>query len=93
MRVVEWLYPDVVAQTLEACEDYLCGRISVSSLQDVIRSAEEVVVAHDEKWLRALLFSIENRIEEIIFTTPSEVHRELVGVLTLNLVERLKSPR
>jgi len=63
-----WLYPDAVRQVRQACAAFLSGDADIPRVQAALRQAEQTIVAHDEKWLRALLGQAENRLEEIQYT-------------------------
>ena len=58
-----WLYPEVIASLTKACNNFLNGKITVQMVQSEIYSAENQVVALEEKWLRDMLFDTENEIE------------------------------
>jgi len=66
-----WLYPDAVRRVRQACAAYLAGQADIGHAQAALRQAEQAIVALEEKWLRALLFQAENRLEEIQYTLPA----------------------
>lgn len=71
-----WIYPDVIDHLKESCTKFLDERISVLDIQTEIFSAENQVVALEEKWLRTILFNAENEIELLTYTTNEN---QLVG--------------
>lgn len=75
----EWIYPDVIEKLRQSCAEFLDGKLSVSEIQSEIYSAENSIIAIDEKWLRQILFNAENEIELLTFTVDDEQYHKKRG--------------
>ncbi|WP_413736637.1 hypothetical protein ACL2XP_00320 [Sodalis sp. RH21] len=72
----DWIYPEVINHLKKSCIDFLDEKITIHDIQSEIFSAENQVVALEEKWLRTVLFDAENEIELLRYTTNED---RLVG--------------
>ncbi|WP_213993552.1 hypothetical protein [Sodalis sp. dw_96] len=64
----DWIYPEVINHLKKSCNDFLDEKITIQNIQEEILSAENQVVALEEKWLRTILFDAENKIELLNYT-------------------------
>ena len=81
---------ETVKAVERACIMYLNAEMTSGELQDVLCRAEHEVVAYEERWLRALLCEVENRIEEITFTESNEYHRASITLVVRDLLDSLR---
>ncbi|MCD0505058.1 hypothetical protein [Bordetella petrii] len=86
------LYPEAVQRVKQACIDFLAGTASIEHTQATLHAAEQTIVALDEKWLRALLFEAENKLEEIRFTVPDEQQAAQARAALAKVLQALPAP-
>ncbi|EKI3873861.1 hypothetical protein PCX69_002420 [Escherichia coli] len=87
---MNWVYPDVIDELKKQCHSFLKNKIEIEELQSCIYISEQKIVALEEKWLRKLLFDIENEIElclyildrSILFQTIKPRIEELLRVIS-----------
>ncbi|AYL64890.1 MULTISPECIES: hypothetical protein [Citrobacter freundii complex] len=84
-----WLYPEVIASLTQACNNFLNGEITVQMVQSEIYSAENQIVALDEKWLRSMLFDTENEIELLIYTVDESQLVNAVKPLIQKILDKI----
>ncbi|ADP11518.1 hypothetical protein EJP617_18370 [Erwinia sp. Ejp617] len=63
--------------------------MSVAEIQSEIYSAENGVIAIDEKWLRQMLFNAENEIELLTFTVDDEQLTSSVTPIVQNIMNAI----
>ncbi|MCO6540650.1 MAG: hypothetical protein J6569_11070 [Gilliamella sp.] len=64
--------------------------ISVEEIQSIIYNTEHQILSIEEKWLRELLFNIENEIELLRYTVDKEQLETSVELIIKNLITKLK---
>ncbi len=84
-----YLYPETMLRVKTACEEFLAEKLGISGLQAMLHRSEQEIEALEEKWLRTLLFDIENQIEEVIYTTASNQQHQIVATLVQALLEKM----
>jgi len=90
--VANGLYPEAVQRVKQACIDFLAGTASIEQTQAALHAAEQVIVGLDEKWLRALLFEAENKLEEIRFTVSDDRQAEAADGVVRHVLHTVKQP-
>lgn len=85
----EWIYPDVIEKLRQSCAEFLDGKLSVAEIQSEIYSAENSIIAIDEKWLRQILFNAENEIELLTFTVDDEQLTDSVTPIIQNIINAI----
>nr|WP_041474420.1 hypothetical protein [Erwinia sp. Ejp617] len=85
----EWIYPEIITKLRLACTKFLDGKMSVAEIQSEIYSAENGVIAIDEKWLRQMLFNAENEIELLTFTVDDEQLTSSVTPIVQNIMNAI----
>ncbi|WP_253073437.1 hypothetical protein [Sodalis ligni] len=50
----DWIYPEVINHLKKSCKDFLDEKITIQDIQEEIFSAENQVVALEEKWLHTI---------------------------------------
>ncbi|MDR7345615.1 hypothetical protein J2X14_004075 [Pantoea alhagi] len=88
--MINWIYPEVIADLIEACNDFINGKITAQEIQSKIYGAENQIVAIDEKWLRELLFNAENEIELLIYTVDEGQLQSSVMPIVQNILSKIK---
>lgn len=86
-----WLYPDAVARVEQACNAFLSHEATIEQLQSALRQSEQEIVALDEKWLRALLFEAENKLEEILYTVSSDQQAHAANDVVRHVLDNLQA--
>ena len=74
----KWLYPNTIAAAKAKLNEFLLGNIFIEDLQTSLYQAEQNIAAYEERWLRNLFFSTENKIEEINYTISDLYKYELI---------------
>ena len=88
-----WLYPKSVQKVEKACVYFLSEQLNVEELQAVLYQSEQEIKAFEEKWLRSLLFNVENELEEIIYTVSEDEKREKMITVVNKLLFDIKNRR
>lgn len=86
-----WIYKEVIENLKEDCEAFLNNTIDVQTVQNKIYQAEIQIVALEEKWLRNLLFQLENDIEFAIFTIDSSELDKYIKEKIVFLLEKINN--
>ncbi|WP_132141922.1 hypothetical protein [Luteibacter rhizovicinus] len=85
-----WLYPKTIESVKRACALYLAGELEIGGLQSCLYLAENDVVAHEERWLRAVFSDCSNKIEEICYTESTDRQPVLIGEAVRRLLDLLE---
>lgn len=88
--MTDWLYPEIINELVDACNDFLDEKITVQEVQSKIYCAESQIVAVDEKWLRSMLFDAENEIELLTYTVEDNQLRSSVIPIVQNILNKIK---
>ncbi|ORF30662.1 hypothetical protein [Snodgrassella alvi] len=86
---MNWIYPDVINNLKKKCDSYLNKKISLDEIQSSIYEAEHQILALEEKWLRELLFDVENQIELNRYTIDSEKLEQSVEPIIKNIMTKI----
>lgn len=86
------LYPEAVQGVKQVCIDFLAGKANIAQAQAALHAAEQIIVGLDEKWLRALLFQAENRLEEIRFTVSDDQQAEAAAEVVRHVLHAIRQP-
>ena len=87
----KWLYPNTIAAAKAKLNEFLLGNISIEDLQTSLYQAEQNIAAYEERWLRNLFFSTENKIEEINYTVSDLYKYELICNEIKNCLEKIEN--
>lgn len=87
---MNWIYPNVINFLKIKCYSFLNKEISVEEIQSIIYNTEHQILSIEEKWLRELLFNIENEIELLRYTVDKEQLETSVELIIKNLITKLK---
>lgn len=87
--MTDWLYPEIINELVDACNDFLDEKITVQEVQSKIYSAEGQIVAVDEKWLRSMLFDAENEIELLTYTVEDNQLRSSVIPIVQSILNKI----
>ena len=87
----KWLYPNTIAAAKAKLNEFLLGNISIEDLQTSLYQAEQNIAAYEERWLRNLFFSTENKIEEINYTVSDLYKHELICNEIKNCLEEIEN--
>jgi len=85
----DWIYPGVINELTTACNDFLNRKTTVQEIQSKIYSAENQIVAVDEKWLRDMLFNAENEIELLTYTVEENQLQSSVTSIVHNILNQI----
>ena len=66
-----WLYPEHIRSLCDSLALYRKGALDIEALQAILSNTADVILAHEEAWLRRCLLDAENRLELLRFTCDS----------------------
>lgn len=86
------LYPEAVQRVQQACAEFLAGTANIEQAQAALHAAEQTIVGLEEKWLRALFFAAENKLEEIRFTVSDDRQADAADQVVRHVLDAIKKP-
>ncbi|PXW72729.1 hypothetical protein C7964_101845 [Loktanella sp. PT4BL] len=67
-----FIYPQIIDEIRRTSDLHIVGTTSADDLQRLVQRAEHVIIAVEEKDIRAKLTDVEGRLELIKFTVEAE---------------------